>query len=193
MLATTHATGLQGFGWKMIASLILLLLFIGWHYFQAVRGREPFMKTRPGWGFFVKIFYFVAVAAIAACAVTSFGAVLFSGKLLGWALVFHMMGAGTFVFLLPILALMWGRSSRFGQAYRPGRPERFNGLAKLAFWIMLYAGVITIFSPLISMLPIFGTEGLEVLLDVHRYSGLAVVLAAILHGYVVWLGRQGQA
>jgi hypothetical protein len=177
----------------MIASLILLAALIGWHYFRAVRGREPFMKPRPAWGFFVKIFYIVAVASIALCALTSFGAVLFSGKLLGWPLVFHMMGAGTFVFFLPVLALMWGRSSRFGQAYRPGRPERFNGLAKLSFWIMLYSGVVTIFTMLFSMLPIYGTDGLEVLTAIHRYSGLAVVLGAILHGYVVWLGRQGQA
>ena len=59
------------------------------------------------------------------------------------------------------------------------------------FWIILAAGLVTSLTMLFSMLPLFGTDGLHDLLDIHRYSGLVVVVAAILHFYGVVLQRLG--
>ena len=44
---------------------------------------------------------------------------------------------------------------------------------------------------LLSMLPLFDTEGLHGLLDIHRYSGLLLVVATMFHLYGVLLRRAG--
>ena len=36
---------------------------------------------------------------------------------------------------------------------------------------------------LLSMLPIFGTDGLHALLDIHRYAGLMAVVVLAIHFY----------
>ena len=42
---------------------------------------------------------------------------------------------------------------------------------------------------LVSMLPLFGTDGLESLLDIHRYAGLLAVVTLFMHFYCVLLQR----
>jgi cytochrome b subunit of formate dehydrogenase len=59
------------------------------------------------------------------------------------------------------------------------------------FWVILVAGLIVIGTMILSMLPVFGTHGLELLLAIHRYAGLAVVAATVLHLYATLLPRFG--
>jgi len=40
-------------------------------------------------------------------------------------------------------------------------------------------------------LPVFGTSGLQLLLDIHRFAGLAVVAATVVHLYAALLPRFG--
>ena len=67
------------------------------------------------------------------------------------------------------------------------KQPHFFWLPKLTFWIVLAAGVVVAGTMLLSMLPLFGTDGLHVLLDIHRYSGLVVVVALLLHLHSVVL------
>ena len=57
------------------------------------------------------------------------------------------------------------------------------------FWLFLTSGLAVILTMLLSMLPIFGTDGLHVLLDIHRYAGLMAVVVLTLHFYCVLLQR----
>jgi cytochrome b subunit of formate dehydrogenase len=107
-----------------------------------------------------------------------------------------MFGAGAFVFILPVLAITWGLPNRFGRrAVREDesgdRDARFFWLPKLMFWLLLVSGLAVCLTMLLSMLPIFGTEGLEILLDIHRYTGLLAVVALAIHLYCMVIQRFG--
>jgi hypothetical protein len=60
------------------------------------------------------------------------------------------------------------------------------------FWLLLAAGWVVSMTMLVSMLTWLGTDGLEAMLDLHRWSGLVVVAAAALHVSGVVLQRIGK-
>jgi hypothetical protein len=157
------------------------------------RGRgEP--KSR--WSLWEWLVYAATLVSIAVLGGTAFGAVLSVGVLGGWALFAHMVGAGMFVFVLPVLAVTWCEPCRFdlrryGERGETG-PRRFSGLPKLMFWLLLGAGWVVSMTMLVSMLTWLGTDGLETMLDLHRWSGLLVVAAAALHVSGVVLQRIGK-
>ena len=82
-------------------------------------------------------------------------------------------------------------ANRFQRASEPDLEEtlapRFFWIPKVMFWLLLVSGLVVILTMLLSMLPLFGTEELHVLLDVHRYSGLLVVVVLVIHFYCVLL------
>jgi hypothetical protein len=130
-----------------------------------------------------KLLYLAFLVSVATLAVTSFGALMRFGVLDGW----HMFGAGALVAVLPLLALTWGTANHPGGAPATQRaqdaPPRFYGFSKLMYWTITAGGLVVTMTMLLSMLPIFGTDGLRTLLDIHRWSGLVVVVAAVLHFY----------
>ena len=74
----------------------------------------------------------------------------------------------------------------------PARLRKFAPLTKLCFWLILISGVATAGTMLLSMLPIMGTDEMKQMLDVHRYSGLVLVIATAVHFYTVILGKLGR-
>jgi hypothetical protein len=175
----------------LIAALVLVLVYL---IAGLVRGRARDAKSR--WTLWEKLVYLALLVSVSVLAVTSFGALLRLGEMSGWALFTHMVGAGMFTFTLPVLAITWCEPSRFdirrvGERAETG-PRRFYWFVKLTFWIVLLSGLIVSMSMLLSMLPLFGTEGLGDLLDLHRYSGLIVVIALVFHLVGVVLQRLGK-
>jgi hypothetical protein len=174
-------------GVLVLVAVHLILVF--------VRRRGAVPRTR--WGWWESLVYLGTLASVAVLGVTSFVALLRFGALGGWWLFLHMFGAGVFTFALPVLALTWCEANRCGRPTPPAGaagqtpPSRFLGLAKAMFWVILAAGLIVTGTMLLSMLPVFGTNGLQLLLDIHRYAGLAVVAATILHLYAALLPRFG--
>lgn len=156
------------------------------------RGRAA---AKSSWTVWEKLIYLVMLVAVAVLAVTAFYPSLQHRELDGWLLFVHMVGAGTFVFTLPVLALAWCEPSRFDMRRFGARghtaPGRFYWLPKLMFWILLAAGLIVSLTMLVSMLPLYGTDGLLTLLDIHRYSGLVVVIALLIHLSSVTAQRLG--
>ena len=134
-----------------------------------------------------KLIYLAALVSVAILGATSFGALMRFGVLDGWPLFAHMFGAGALVALLPLLALTWGAANHPGGAPSSQRaqdaPPRFFWFSKLMYWTILAGGLVVTMTMLLSMLPIFGTDGLQCLLDIHRWSGLVVVLATVFHFY----------
>ena len=82
---------------------------------------------------------FLSLVSVAILAVTSFGALRLFGELRGWTLMVHMVGAGMFVFSLPVLAIVWFEPNRSGSAkiggQSPREPRRFEWFPRLMFWI----------------------------------------------------------
>jgi hypothetical protein len=192
-LVGTHSGGQFGeiLPFALSAALVLacICLLVG-------LGRGPTAVPKSRWSLWEKLVYLVTLVSVAILSVTSFGALLWLGELSGWALMAHMTGAGMFVFTLPVLAITWCEPSRFDigpvGAQDATAPRRFYWLPKLMFWIVLAGGLIVSMTMLLSMLPLFGTEEFGQLLDLHRYSGLVVMVALALHFTGVVLQRLGR-
>jgi hypothetical protein len=187
----------QAFHSVLVAALIGTAVLMVLHLALSLFGRRTTVP-RARWNLWERLVYAAIVISVAILGITSFFAVLRFGVLEGWMLFAHMFGAGAFVFVLPVFAITWCEASRFGAGRTAGTSEeeaecapRFFWFPKLMFWIMLAGGLIVTMTMLLSMLPLFGTDGLHALLDVHRYSGLLVVVAAALHFYSVLLQRVG--
>ena len=150
-------------------------------------------KTRRRLNLWERLVYLGALASVSVLAVTSFYSVLAFGTMSGWWLFVHMFGAGTLVGVLPLMAINWAGPSRFGQGRSSQDEEtfapRFFWLPKLMFWLFLLSGLAVVLTMLLSMLPIFGTDGLHSLLDIHRYAGLMAVVVLAIHFYCVLLQR----
>lgn len=109
--------------------------------------------------------------------------------LFGLPLLAHVAGGGLFAFSLAG-TLIWR-----GRAYRPGEDDEISAdvlacplfknpplafVRKTCFWTFAAFGLIQVLTALGSMLPIFTFETQVAMIVIHRYSALAVLLAAIL-------------
>jgi len=187
----------------LIAGLVGTGVVIFIHLVFVLVGRKPSTRRRR-WNLWEKLVYFGILVSVAMLGATAFYAVLRHGAMHGWWLFAHMFGAGAFTGVLPLLAITWARANRFGREPAADStpdaetPEdavtpapRFFWLPKFLFWLVIVSGLVVILTMLLSMLPLFGTEGLLNLLDLHRYSGLLAVIALTLHFYCVLLQRIG--
>ena len=183
--------------------LIATVAVVALHFVVALLTR-PASRVKPaGWSWWERLIYLITVVAVADLGATAFYAVLRYGAMEGWALFVHVLGSGALVLALPLMAITWAEANRFGRA-RPvehpspeaddadsRRAPRFLWLNRLTFWIILASGFVTVSTMLVSMLPWYDTDGLQRMLDIHRYSGLLLVVATIFHLYGVWLRRLG--
>jgi hypothetical protein len=174
--------------YTLLAALVLIVL----HLIIFRSGREAAGRLN----LWDKLIYLLALGSVAVLGVTSFGAMMRFGVLEGWPLFTHMFGAGAFVTMLPLWALTWCGANRFGGLPRSQQAQdatpRFFWFSKLMYWIIIAGGLVVTMTMLLSMLPLYGTDGLQYLLDIHRWSGLVVVVAAMLHFYSVVRRRIGK-
>ena len=119
-------------------------------------------------------------------ALSSFGMILTGQPMHGWMLILHMSVAGLFAVTLTALALLWAEQSTFG---RPPHDERFFAGEKIAFWLTVASGLVTILSAMLGMMTWFGTIGQLALLNVHRYAALVLLICAVFQGYRLLMGR----
>jgi hypothetical protein len=105
-------------------------------------------------------------------AITGIGAVIITGRpIAGWTLILHCLAAPLFALAIAAVALMWaGRYMEGGRA-----------AGSCFFWLMLISGAIAILSIGFTMTPLFGVADQHLLLNVHRYSSLALVIFMALH------------
>lgn len=183
----------------LIATAALLLLHL---LISLAKGHRP---ARPRWHLITKLIYIGAIVSVLILGATSFISVLSHGAMHGWFLFAHLFGAGAFVVFLMLIAIMWAVPSKLcGSACTTMKHDpatavtvdddapqagRFHCLTKLAFWLILLSGTITAGTMLISMLPVLGTQALKQMMDVHRYAGLVLVVATIVHLYTVVLAK----
>lgn len=114
-------------------------------------------------------------------ALTGFGGPLMQGgqPLSGMLLLGHTTAGGLFIAGLVGMALFRAETCRFGGGWGVGT------LRKVFFWCVLTLGLASTLAIMLSMTPLFSSEGIKVMGDVHRWSALAAVMALIGYG----LGR----
>jgi cytochrome b subunit of formate dehydrogenase len=165
----------------------------------------PFIKWRLSLlGMLKKLVYWLALLCFIVLALTGFAQrLLFGEAISGYWLMLHATCAPVFAVCLALLALMWaprfvfrwgdwpwleGLIRRFirleSEAAEPAG-EGFSLGQKITFWLMIILALPLILSIVSSMFPFFGTDCQELLLDIHRYTALALALAAIVHIYLM--------
>ncbi|MEM7262601.1 MAG: hypothetical protein AAF488_11470 [Planctomycetota bacterium] len=98
-----------------------------------------------------------------------------TGSFRGWPLFVHLAAAGPFVGLVTLYA--------FVAAVRQWRGVN-DTQTRWALFAFLVAALGTIGTILASMVPIFGTDDLHRLLEVHRWFGLSLAVSATVLAYL---------
>lgn len=132
--------------------------------------------------------------------VSGFAPVVFLGHhLSGFLLLVHLFAAPVFGLSAAFLALLWAQRQQLSadELFPKGKKRRSENMRlqfwqRLYFWAMLLCSIPLIFSILISMYPLLGTNGQAAMLDVHRYSSLIITLLAFGHLLVVSLLRKAK-
>jgi len=124
-----------------------------------------------------KILIFIAVSfCIIVLIITGFfpNLILFQ-TISGYWLILHVTIAVPFIFCMVLLALTY--AEQFSS-------KKYPFLVKATFWLLILLALPLILSIVLSMFPLFGTYGQELLAEIHRYSALLLSMIAILHCYL---------
>jgi len=123
-----------------------------------------------------KISYLAMGLGALVLALTGVGEVLFGHPpMTHWKLMVHMSAVPIFALGLAAVALTWADLCRKESVPRLGK------VAKVFFWIVLTCGLVVMLSGVLPMLPFFGTHGEHVLYLTHRYAGITLTVAILLH------------
>ena len=117
--------------------------------------------------------------------------ILFGDSLSGIFLLIHVSVAPLFSIFLAILIILFAHSNQFSKYDLDNSKNNgifiFNqmGYIKITFWLIVFFSIPTMISVILSMFPLFGTEGQLYLLEIHRYSTLIVLILVILHSGLI--------
>ncbi|MHC4459497.1 MAG: cytochrome b/b6 domain-containing protein [Planctomycetota bacterium] len=146
-----------------------------------------------------KLLYVLVLLCFVVLLVTGFFPMLILGKSIsGYWLMLHVTAGGVFSCSLTALACFWADNCRFDKndcpwlqrlLQREGANktagEKYEFGQKICFWLIILLALPLILSVVLSMFPLFGTEGQECLSQLHRYSALLLSLVAIVHTYLI--------
>ena len=159
-------------------------------------------------GIVKKILYLLALLCGVILFVTGFYPRLVLDETIGgYFMMVHSTAAPIFAVCVAFLGLFWAHQNRFKWADWPwlrkfmshfvdmskenteSKQEIFCLGAKICFWAILSVAIVVILSIIASMFKLFGTEGQEILMVMHRYGGLLLVMFGILHFYLLILAK----
>jgi len=143
------------------------------------------------WGKLIYLaIYVVTGGSLAVLALSGFSATIgWGGPMSGYLLMLHCTAAPVFCVFLAALGIIQAEKNRFvKEDFQPGKCEA--GWRKIFFWLTMLLGIPLILSMVISMLPIFGTEGQEFLYHLHRWSALAFLIAICYMSFLATLFRR---
>ncbi|MBK7259306.1 MAG: hypothetical protein IPI01_16175 [Ignavibacteriae bacterium] len=137
-------------------------------------------------------------SAVLACilAITGFiPAVFTASSPSGTLLLIHMIAAPLFALTLAAASLLWSHDQQvreedlplLAQVVRTGTlygAVTLSAVARALYWLILVLTLPLLLSIILSLFPLFGTEGEHCLIGLHGYSALALMVLALLHGYI---------
>jgi len=146
-----------------------------------------------------RLVYLLALLCFVVLVITGFYPVLVHGEhLSGYLLMVHATFAPVLAGCLAVLALLWADRYRFDKSDWPwpqkllqqeatDRPTRakYRLWQKICFWLIIVLALPVILSIVLGMFLLFGTQGQEFLLDLHRYSALLLAVVAVVHTYLI--------
>jgi len=201
------------FRWISIISFAAIFAWILVHYFVITRGNKT---GSPGhrkmcllsmlcsgqkrcWSEIIrKLVVLFGIISFIVLFLTGFGPLLLGGKLQGYLLMIHATFAPVFIICLTLFAVLRAGKYSFNDKDADWLDHIDQGCSlintdvgkKTGFWLLLILSLPLILSMTFSMLPLFGTQGQEILFDLHRISALFFVLTAVVELYI--LARAGK-
>jgi len=128
------------------------------------------------------------------------------GKVMhGWLLIVHCTAGSLFALCLLYSALRWAEACCFEDhdckwarglgGYLLGKESlpagRFDCGQKVLFWVTTALGLAVLVTAALPFLKWFSTDTMSLFLRLHRYSGLLLVLAALVHVYLAAVAKPG--
>ena len=204
----------QSISW---ASLTVVFLGIIIHLCAGLGGNQPKGKSRAkrhplwwcGWaddlkllGKLKRLAGIVAVVSLLLMALTAFYGRLTADQVMtGYTLMIHVGTAPVFLVCSVFLLVTWSYQCRLSDGewdeltkrlrFQPVKADGSGLWLKLTFWGAMFLTVPACLSIVAIMFTIFGTHSQEILFGIHQYTGLGVVLFAIIHVYIL-IRRQGK-
>ena len=166
-------------------SIVATLVLMGVHL--ALRGGRE--RPAPPVGVVSRLIYLLVLLSTLLAAASAWGPILRGQTMRGWALLAHSSAAGLLIVSLTSLVVIWAGGCRIA-AEPDDRGRAFTLGTRLAFTLAAVAGLLVILSALLPMTPLFGTHEQELLIQTHRYAGLGLVLALMVHRYLLWLAQR---
>ena len=165
---------------KLLISISIFLTTLALLFnFTSATGQETQQHTRLSAT--ERLAYSSLLLAIALGAITSGFSLYTPSTLAGTWLVAHMLAAGLFALAAAALAILWARTS--GPCYR-----RYGRLRRFSFRMLLLGTLGVSLSMLLSMFPIFGTDGLLLLADLHLKFAIFTAAIALIHLFTMLFG-----
>jgi len=150
-----------------------------------------------------KLAYLLSLVCFVVLAITGFWPLLVRGEhISGYLMMIHATFAPIFALCLAVIAVTWAGENRFTaedcpwvrrllrRATRLQVPAEEKPCAcavvgyKATFWLLLFLALPLILSIVISMFPLLGTDWQHHTAAIHRWTGLAFAVIAILHTYL---------
>jgi len=152
-----------------------------------------------------RFLHVVLLALFAVLLVTGFWSVIVHGeRLAGYMLMIHTTCGAVFAVAVAAMLVTWAADHAFTDhdcqwlkaggccSARGDLPAgRFNAADKIYFWLAAPLVLVLLLSMLLSMVTVFGTEGQELMLLVHRAAAIALVVFTIWHAYGTTLVKPG--
>ncbi len=156
-----------------------------------------YRKQSTGFFQFIRILiYLIFLFCVSVLAVSGFYQPLVFGKpISGFLLIIHVTIAPVFALGSAALSIVWAHTHEFNQkdyislkqifkkesssAIKKG--EKSIAFLKIGFWLALVLSLLLIISIVFSMFNYFGTEGQDLLQQIHRYSAMLLVIVVGIH------------
>lgn len=137
------------------------------------------------------IVYLLTILGFIIMLITGFISLLFTGgALTGILLMIHVSVAPLISITFAILVVLFAHSNRFNDNdiiisnEDDGKKEikyKDSAYLKINFWLISVFSLPAMVSIILTMFPLFGTEGQINLLEIHRYSVLIISILVIFH------------
>lgn len=143
-----------------------------------------FQKTKSTVGYICSLLFFILF-------LTSFIPVVFGYKMSGIFMMMHVQAALMMSVAVVLLVFLHSNSNQLSleelsKLYEDVKSKRSlepQIMLKALYWIIIALILPAMLSIILMLFPLFGTEGLELLADVHRWSVLLLTISLIFVQY----------
>ncbi|MEN8127428.1 MAG: hypothetical protein ABFR90_06440 [Planctomycetota bacterium] len=128
-----------------------------------------------------KFIFLLGLFSFCVLLVTGFGPLLFGSRLQGILLMVHATFAPVFIGSAAVVVLLGADE----YAFRKKDTRSIPLGAKAGFWLLAVLSLPVTLTMALSMFPLFGSEGQEVLFHAHRWYGLVFAWIAMVELYML--------